>query len=75
MTTRQLLIKYRNLKRIDPAAAYKLFLENESNERFTSLVRTCDNFIMFTKQFIEEDGDILNKKQYREYLDKRFSEE
>lgn len=75
MTTRQLLVKYRVLKKTDPVAAYQLFVENENNERFVSLVRTGDNFVQFTEEFIEEGGDILDKKSYKYYLDKRFQKE
>lgn len=75
MTTKELLIKYLKLKKINPTSAYQLFLENETNERLVSLIRTYDNFAQFTKEFIEEGGDILDKKSYREYLDKRFEKE
>lgn len=66
MITKELLVKYRKLKMMDSEAAYQLFLENESNERFVSLVKTCDDFSGFTREFIEGDGDILNEKSYKE---------
>lgn len=75
MTTRQLLVKYRTLKITDPSAAFQLFLENEENQRFADLVRTYDNFVQFTEEFIEEGGDIMDRKAYRKYLDKRFEKE
>ena len=74
MTTKELIVEYKNLKKTDPVAAYKFFIEKESDDRFTSLVRTGDNLVEFVNDFLEEGGDMLDKETFRQYLDKRFCE-
>lgn len=74
MTTKKRLIKYKNLKDNDPVAAYQFFLENENDERFANLIRMGDDLIEFVNDFLQEGGDILDEKKFRQYLEKRFRE-
>ena len=73
--TKKRLLKYRDLKTTNPAAAYRFFLENEIDERFVSIVRFGDDFLQYLKEYASGGGDLENAEALRAYLNRRLEEQ
>ncbi|MCY2988014.1 MAG: hypothetical protein NTY19_09150 [Planctomycetota bacterium] len=54
MTTRERLLKYRELRKSSPAAAEKFLVENQTDERFVSLVKLGNAFVAGLKTRVRE---------------------